>query len=103
VILALRILSFTVLLIASPARDPGDLVGTWTVDLRPTPDSGRYYQPFTIQEADFQTLSGTFYGSSPNAEPPKRKTPLPVTETAFIEGANGRTRTAHLLITSERR
>lgn len=62
-ILALRILSFAVLLIASPAGDPGDLVGTWTVDLRPTPDSGPYYQPFSIQEADFQTLSGTFYGS----------------------------------------
>ena len=42
----------------------GDLKGTWTIDLRPTPDSEGYYQDFIVSEITDNTFQGTFYGSS---------------------------------------
>ena len=40
-----------------------DLKGTWTIDLRPTPDSEGYFQPFVISNIEGNKLEGTFYGS----------------------------------------
>ncbi len=34
----------------SQALKPSDLVGTWQVDLRPTPESTAYYQDFIIKK-----------------------------------------------------
>ena len=53
-------------LAAAPAvsSDPQDLVGTWTVDLRPTPDAPAYLQPFVVSAVDEDVISGTFYGST---------------------------------------
>ncbi|WP_412067107.1 hypothetical protein [Rubrivirga sp. IMCC43871] len=49
--------------LAGLAPDPADLVGTWTVDLRPTPDAPAYLQPFVVATVDGDQLEGTFYGS----------------------------------------
>ena len=40
-----------------------ELEGTWTVDLRPTPDSEAYYQNFYIGEINGTKFRGAFYGS----------------------------------------
>lgn len=40
------------------------LLGTWTVDLRPTPDSEPYLQTFTVDEINGKNFSGSFYGTS---------------------------------------
>ena len=45
-------------------RDLGHLVGTWAVDLRPTPDSEPYLQTFTIDAVEDNRFSGSFYGTS---------------------------------------
>ncbi|MBO6576636.1 MAG: hypothetical protein JJ896_13490 [Rhodothermales bacterium] len=50
--------------LANPAPDAQDLVGTWQVDLRPTPDSGPYYQPFVVRAVEGDVINGTFYGSA---------------------------------------
>ena len=39
------------------------LTGNWKVDLRPTPNSEGYYQPFLVKSINNNTFSGTFYGS----------------------------------------
>lgn len=44
--------------------DPLALRGTWTVDLRPTPDAPAYEQPFVVTSVDGGTFEGTFYGST---------------------------------------
>lgn len=46
---------------ASPT--PDDLVGSWQVDLRPSPDAPAYYQEFVVSSAGDGALSGVFYGS----------------------------------------
>lgn len=43
--------------------DLSTLVGTWKVDLRPTPDAAEYFQEFVITKIDGKTFSGTFYGT----------------------------------------
>lgn len=48
---------------AASAQTPADLVGTWQVDLRPTPDAAPYFQPFVVTAADADGIEGTFYGS----------------------------------------
>lgn len=40
-----------------------DLIGDWTVDLRPSPDSEGYYQPFNVESVAGNTFIGSFYGS----------------------------------------
>ena len=45
------------------APDATALVGTWKVDLRPTPDAGEYFQEFVVTSIDGKTFQGTFYGS----------------------------------------
>ena len=39
------------------------LLGTWRVDLRPTPDAEPYYQEFVVTEVQDGSFSGTFYGA----------------------------------------
>ena len=48
---------------AAPDPDPSDLVGTWEVDLRPTPDAEPYTQEFVVTAVDGDSLVGTFYGA----------------------------------------
>jgi len=50
---------------ALPARpDPATLVGTWKVDLRPTPAAPPYFQRFVVHQvhADLR-FEGSFYGA----------------------------------------
>ncbi len=37
--------------------------GTWTIDLRPTPDAEGYFQTFVVTAIEGNTFTGTFYGS----------------------------------------
>lgn len=37
------------------------LVGTWIVDLRPTPTAKPYYKEFVVTSVEGNTFSGTFY------------------------------------------
>ena len=39
------------------------LIGEWTIDLRPTPESEEYFQSFVVQFIKENTFEGTFYGS----------------------------------------
>jgi len=48
---------------ASPA-EPAALVGTWTVDLRPTPDAEPYSKTFVVERVEGRTLEGSFYDST---------------------------------------
>ncbi|HLL47498.1 MAG TPA: hypothetical protein VK399_12360 [Longimicrobiaceae bacterium] len=45
------------------ALDPGQLVGRWRVDLRPTPGAPAYFQSFVVRSVEGSTFRGTFYGS----------------------------------------
>ncbi len=40
------------------------LVGTWRVDLRPTPDAEPYYQEFVVRRVEGDTFEGSFYGGT---------------------------------------
>ncbi len=40
------------------------LIGTWKVDLRPTPDAEPYYQEFVVESVEGDTIRGTFYGTA---------------------------------------
>ncbi len=46
---------------ADPA--PSSLIGTWKVDLRPTPDAEPYYQEFVVTAVEGGTFTGTFYNT----------------------------------------
>ena len=37
------------------------LVGTWKVDLRPTPESDPYFKEFVVTAVEGNTFTGTFY------------------------------------------
>jgi hypothetical protein len=39
------------------------LLGTWTVDLRPTPDAPPYLQAFVVTSVQGKAFTGTFYGA----------------------------------------
>ncbi len=43
---------------------PEALIGTWKVDLRPTPDAEPYYQEFVVESVEGDTIRGTFYGTA---------------------------------------
>ncbi|MES2901633.1 MAG: hypothetical protein V4723_18030 [Pseudomonadota bacterium] len=45
-------------------QDASSLVGTWRVDLRPTPGSPGYYKEFVVSSVHRNNFSGVFYGSS---------------------------------------
>lgn len=40
-----------------------ELKGTWTIDLRPTPDAEGYFQDFQVTEISEGKFTGIFYGS----------------------------------------
>ncbi|MCL7964564.1 MAG: hypothetical protein M8858_04005 [marine benthic group bacterium] len=48
----------------APRPDPADLIGTWEVDLRPTPDAEPYLQEFVVTTADESGFTGSFYGTA---------------------------------------
>jgi hypothetical protein len=48
---------------AAPPLDPNQLIGTWKVDLRPTPNSVPYYQTFVIRSVKEGALQGRFYST----------------------------------------
>ena len=64
-------MSATVLLASGCALEPpiaaipaaADLVGTWWVDLRPTPEADAYLQPFVVTSVEDGRFDGTFYGA----------------------------------------
>lgn len=62
VVLMLAVASFSFGQTASKT-DLSKLVGTWKVDLRPTPDAAEYFQEFVITKFDGKTFTGTFYGA----------------------------------------
>ena len=39
------------------------LLGTWTVDLRPTPGSEPYFREFVVTSVEGRSFNGTFYGA----------------------------------------
>ncbi|MBT8376422.1 MAG: hypothetical protein KJO22_06105 [Bacteroidia bacterium] len=39
------------------------IIGEWTIDLRPTPNSEGYFQTFEVLEIEQNTFTGSFYGS----------------------------------------
>ena len=45
-------------------QDTKELIGTYKIDLRPTPEAKPYYQNFVIKSVDGKKFKGTFYGSS---------------------------------------
>lgn len=45
------------------AFSPAALAGTWSVDLRPTPESPAYTQPMTLMIDEKGAVTGTFYGA----------------------------------------
>lgn len=47
---------------ADPA--PSGLIGTWKVDLRPTPDAEPYYQEFVVTSVEGRTFEGRFYNTA---------------------------------------
>ncbi|NNK83352.1 MAG: hypothetical protein HKO92_09525 [Flavobacteriaceae bacterium] len=40
-----------------------NLIGQWTIDLRPTSKAEAYYQTFVVESIDDNRFTGTFYGS----------------------------------------
>jgi len=49
---------------ADEAVDAGALLGTWKVDLRPTPGAPPYFQEFVVTRVlDGKSFEGTFYGT----------------------------------------
>ena len=51
--------------VQSPVRDvdANMLLGTWKVDLRPTPDAQGYFQEFIVTSVDGKSFEGAFYGT----------------------------------------
>lgn len=43
--------------------DTQELLGEWTLDLRPTPNAEEYFQPFVVDSIQENSFMGTFYGS----------------------------------------
>jgi hypothetical protein len=52
------------LVASAQSIDPQILVGSWKIDLRPTPDAEPYYQHLVIDQVGDGTFSGTFYYDS---------------------------------------
>lgn len=46
------------------AQKESGLLGSWTIDLRPSPDAEGYYQVFEVNSIDGASFEGTFYGST---------------------------------------
>jgi len=39
------------------------ILGTWKIDLRPTPEADAYFQEFVVTKINDNVLEGSFYGS----------------------------------------
>lgn len=63
VALALAVTAAAVPMGRGDTPDPGPLVGSWRVDLRPRPDAPAYFQGFVVRAVEGSTPTGTFYGS----------------------------------------
>jgi hypothetical protein len=61
-VLMLGITAFNVKKNTTPVN-ANDLIGTWQVDLRPTPDAAPYYQDFVVTAVNGNSFTGTFYNS----------------------------------------
>ena len=61
--LALLIASCTTENVIPETLDASQLIGTWKVDLRPTPDAEPYFNEFVVTEVNGKTFVGTFYGT----------------------------------------
>lgn len=49
---------------SEPQPKAESLIGTWKVDLRPTPDSPPYFQEFVVRKVNLdKTFEGSFYGA----------------------------------------
>lgn len=48
----------------TPQASEENLTGTWTIDLRPTPDADPYFQSFVVESVEGNSFQGTFYGSA---------------------------------------
>ncbi len=46
-----------------PVLDASMLLGTWTVDLRPTPGAEPYFQELVVTSVDGNRFEGRFYGT----------------------------------------
>ena len=46
------------------AQEKLTLQGTWTIDLRPSPDAEAYYQVFEVSSINGSSFEGSFYGSA---------------------------------------
>lgn len=65
-VLAFTLLPFAVFSQISPAgemKNPEYLIGEWSIDLRPTPQSPAYLQTFSVESVNSKILRGRFYGS----------------------------------------
>lgn len=47
----------------TPKLDTTKLIGTWKVDLRPTPKAPDYFKSFEVAKVDGNTFTGVFYGT----------------------------------------
>lgn len=50
----------------TPAADPAQITGRWTVDLRSAPGEAAYTQPFVVESVDVakRSIAGNFYNST---------------------------------------
>jgi hypothetical protein len=48
---------------SSPEQGASALVGTWQVDLRPSPKAAPYFQEFVVTAVTGSSFEGTFYGA----------------------------------------
>jgi len=65
-LIALIFMTFVVMVQAETAAplQPTQLLGTWQVDLRPTPDAKPYFQQFVVTKVHpDNSFEGTFYGA----------------------------------------
>lgn len=49
--------------VPKPPANAAQLLGSWQVDLRPTPDAPAYRQPMTITRLEGRRIDGSFYGT----------------------------------------
>ena len=59
----ITILFITISLGSFAQKTAQEFVGTWEIDLRPTPESEPYIKEFVVKSIKKNTLKGTFYGS----------------------------------------
>ncbi|MBT8194909.1 MAG: hypothetical protein HKO56_09110 [Bacteroidia bacterium] len=48
----------------APEEIKNEIIGTWQIDLRPTPDSEAYYKNFLIEKVNGKEFSGEFYDTN---------------------------------------